>query len=81
MLGILIGMTFNIVDNAVGQMGVVYGLNPVRISWQQAFIRYLSASCLLGLGLLWRIWQKDSKTLHDLSSQSYIIRTDTNVDD
>jgi len=28
MMGILIGMSFNIIDNAVGQMGVVYGLSP-----------------------------------------------------
>lgn len=55
--------------------------SSASISWQQAFIRYLSASLLLGFGFLWRIWQKDRKTLQDLSSQSYIIRTDTNADD
>ena len=32
MVGILIGMSFNIVDNAVGQMGVVYGLNPLFVA-------------------------------------------------
>lgn len=32
MMGILIGMSFNIIDNAVGQMGVVYGLNPVFVA-------------------------------------------------
>ncbi|MDF1584416.1 MAG: LPS export ABC transporter permease LptG [Methyloprofundus sp.] len=32
MLGILIGMIFNIVDNTVGQMGVVYGLNPLFVA-------------------------------------------------
>ncbi|TXL00633.1 LPS export ABC transporter permease LptG [Methylococcaceae bacterium HT1] len=32
MLGILIGMSFNIIDNAVGQMGIVYGLNPLLIA-------------------------------------------------
>ena len=32
MVGILIGMSFNIVDNAVGQMGVVYGLNPLLVA-------------------------------------------------
>ena len=31
-MGILIGMSFNIVDNAVGQMGVVYGLNPLFVA-------------------------------------------------
>lgn len=31
-VGILIGMGFNIVDNAVGQMGVVYGLNPLFVA-------------------------------------------------
>ena len=32
MLGILIGMSFNIIDNTVGQMGVVYGLNPLFVA-------------------------------------------------
>jgi len=32
MVGILIGMSFNIIDNAVGQMGVVYGLNPLFVA-------------------------------------------------
>ena len=32
MLGILIGMSFNIIDNAVGQMGIVYGLNPLFVA-------------------------------------------------
>jgi len=32
MAGILIGMSFNIIDNAVGQMGVVYGLNPLFVA-------------------------------------------------
>jgi len=31
-MGILIGMSFNIIDNATGQMGVVYGLNPLFIA-------------------------------------------------
>ncbi len=32
MVGILIGMGFNIIDNTVGQMGVVYGLNPLLVA-------------------------------------------------
>ncbi|GFO72973.1 lipopolysaccharide export system permease protein [Bathymodiolus japonicus methanotrophic gill symbiont] len=32
MVGILIGMSFNIIDNAVGQMGIVYGLNPLFVA-------------------------------------------------
>lgn len=32
MAGILIGMSFNIIDNTVGQMGVVYGLNPLFVA-------------------------------------------------
>ena len=32
MVGILIGMSFNIIDNAVGQMGVIYGLNPLFVA-------------------------------------------------
>ena len=32
MVGVLIGMGFNIIDNAVGQMGVVYGLNPLFVA-------------------------------------------------
>lgn len=46
------------------------------ISWKQAFIRYLTACCswlLFGMGFFWRLWQKDSKTWHDLSSQSMIV--------
>ena len=46
------------------------------ISWKQALLRYITACCswlLFGLGFFWRIWQKDNKTWHDLSSQSVII--------
>lgn len=32
MLGILIGMSFNIIDNATGQIGIVYGLNPLFVA-------------------------------------------------
>ena len=32
MMGVLIGMGFNIFDSAVGQMGVVYGLNPLFVA-------------------------------------------------
>lgn len=45
------------------------------ISWKQAFIRYISACAswtLLGLGIFWRLWQKDGKTWQDLSSKSCI---------
>ncbi|BCG63260.1 MAG: lipopolysaccharide export system permease protein [Methyloprofundus sp.] len=45
--GILIGMGFNIVDNAVGQMGVVYGLNPL-------FVAVLPSSFVL-MGALYAI--------------------------
>ncbi len=31
-MGVLIGMSFNIIDSAVGQMGVVYGLNPLFVA-------------------------------------------------
>lgn len=31
-MGVLIGMSFNIVDNSVGQMGLVYGLNPLLVA-------------------------------------------------
>ena len=50
------------------------------ISWKQAFIRYLTACCsslVFGLGFFWRIWQKDCKTWHDLSSKSYIIHIES----
>jgi lipopolysaccharide export system permease protein len=47
MLGILIGMSFNIIDNTVGQMGIVYGLNPL-------FVATLP-SCLVLSGALYAI--------------------------
>ena len=47
MMGILIGMSFNIIDNAVGQMGIVYGLNPV-------FVAILPSSLVL-MGALYAI--------------------------
>ncbi|NOQ64099.1 MAG: LPS export ABC transporter permease LptG [Methyloprofundus sp.] len=47
MIGILIGMGFNIIDNAVGQMGVVYGLNPLFVA--------LLPSCLMLSGALYAI--------------------------
>ncbi len=31
-MGVLIGMSFNIIDNSVGQMGIVYGLNPLLVA-------------------------------------------------
>jgi len=43
MLGILIGMTFNIIDNAAGQMGVVYGLNPLFVAVLPSSLVLLSA--------------------------------------
>jgi len=46
-MGILIGMSFNIIDNAVGQMGVVYGLNPL-------FVALLPSSLVL-MGALYAI--------------------------
>jgi len=49
------------------------------ISWQQAGIRFLTACLswlLLGLGIFWRIGQKEGKTWQDLSSKSTIIRID-----
>lgn len=52
----------------------------IEISWKQAFIRYVTACCswsLLGLGIFWRLWQKDHKTWHDLSSKSCIILIDS----
>ncbi len=45
--GVLIGMGFNIVDNTVGQMGVVYGLNPL-------FVAVLPSSLVL-MGALYAI--------------------------
>ena len=47
MVGILIGMGFNIIDRAVGQMGVVYDLNPV-------FVAVLPSSLVL-MGALYAI--------------------------
>lgn len=31
-MGVLIGMSFNIIDNSAGQMGIVYGLNPIFVA-------------------------------------------------
>jgi hypothetical protein len=41
MLGILIGMSFNIIDNTVGQMGIVYGLNPLFVATLEFGILYI----------------------------------------
>jgi len=50
--------------------------NQARISWYQAAVRYFTA-CIawltLGLGILWRFWNKDSKTWQDINSKSSII--------
>ncbi|WP_428353331.1 RDD family protein [Methyloprofundus sp.] len=54
------------------------------ISWKQALIRFLTASCswlACGLGFFWRVWQKDGKTWHDLSSKSYLIVIEPNATD
>jgi len=37
-MGTLIGMSFNIIDNAAGQMGIVYGLNPLFIAVLPSFL-------------------------------------------
>ncbi len=50
-----------------------------EINWKQALIRYLTAFlswALLGLGIVWRIWQKDNRTWQDLSSKSFITHFD-----
>ena len=50
------------------------------INWKQALTRYLTACIawlILGLGIFWRLWQKDHKTWQDLSSKSYIIRIES----
>ncbi|OQK15916.1 LPS export ABC transporter permease LptG [Methyloprofundus sedimenti] len=47
MLGILIGMSFNIIDNAAGQMGIVYGLNPLFVA--------VLPSCIILLGAFYAI--------------------------
>ena len=47
-----------------------------EITWKQALIRYLTACfswLTLGLGIFWRLWQKDKKTWQDLSSKSAIV--------
>lgn len=47
-----------------------------EITWKQALIRYLTACfswLALGLGIFWRLWQKDKKTWQDLSSKSAIV--------
>jgi uncharacterized RDD family membrane protein YckC len=49
------------------------------ISWKQALIRYLTAGAswlVFGLGIIWRVWQKNGKTWQDLSSKSSIIFVD-----
>ncbi len=49
------------------------------INWKQALIRYLTACfswILFGLGILWRVWQKDRKTWQDITSKSFIIVID-----
>lgn len=48
MLGILIGMSFNIIDNAVGQMGIVYGLNPLFVAVLPSSIILLGAFYAIG---------------------------------
>ncbi|GFO72972.1 hypothetical protein BJAS_P3514 [Bathymodiolus japonicus methanotrophic gill symbiont] len=51
-----------------------------NITWKQALIRYITA-CIswlcFGLGILWRVWQKDGKTWQDLSSKSDIIHIES----
>ena len=50
------------------------------INWKQALIRYIAA-CIswlcFGLGILWRLWQKEGKTWQDLSSKSSIIHIES----
>jgi lipopolysaccharide export system permease protein len=42
-MGILIGMSFNIIDNSVGQMGVVYGFNPLFVATLPSLLVLLAA--------------------------------------
>ena len=42
-MGVLIGMSFNIIDNSVGQMGIVYGLNPLFVAIFPSLLVLLSA--------------------------------------
>lgn len=47
-----------------------------KITWYQALTRFLTALfswLALGLGIFWRLWQKEGKTWQDLNSKSSIV--------
>lgn len=44
MMGILIGMTFNIVDKIAGHLGLVYGFNPMLMAILPSALMFLGAS-------------------------------------
>lgn len=45
------------------------------ISWPQALLRY--AFALLGIGLIWMLFNKNRLALQDVGSNSYLIKTNT----
>lgn len=51
---------------------VIHHQNGKNISWSQAIKRYVFA--LLGLGLLWMLFNKQHRALQDILSQSALIK-------
>jgi lipopolysaccharide export system permease protein len=45
MLGIMIGMVFNLIDKVVGQLGLIYALNPIAVAVLPSLVVFLAA-CL-----------------------------------
>ncbi len=43
MLGVVIGMLFNIFDKIAGHMGLVYGLNPMLVAIAPSLLMFLGA--------------------------------------
>jgi uncharacterized RDD family membrane protein YckC len=54
----------------------VLTLNHQPMNWQQAALRFIGAllSCtVLGLGLFWRLWDKNHRTWHDYLSGTTVL--------
>ena len=68
--------------------GQTLGMRPWRLkvlrtdgtqpSWNSLCIRYVIASCTLGLGALWSLFDKERRALYDIASGTVFVRLQPN---
>lgn len=55
----------------------VLAANGASLTWNRAALRFLLATGLLGLGLIWIIFDREKRALHDIASGTRLIRQES----